>query len=179
EAEPRSKCDVLILPDVRGFSTFGFTRASEVIARGEVAARAALPLIEAALAQRRVSRRPTAPRAPVVEPESVLVTAVRFDPAGLVPGGFLSGTLGVPPGPPPFGFTRASEVIARGEVAARAALPLIEAALAQRRVSRRPTAPRAPVVEPESVLVTAVRFDPAGLVPEGFLSRTLGVRPGT
>ena len=46
EAEQRSKCDVLILPDVRGFSTFGFTRASEVIARGEVAARAALPRIE-------------------------------------------------------------------------------------------------------------------------------------
>src|SRR5438046_661600 len=38
EAEQRSKCDVLILPDVRAFSTFGFTRASEVIARGEVAA---------------------------------------------------------------------------------------------------------------------------------------------
>src|SRR5207253_6684737 len=49
EAEQRSKCDVVILPDVRGFSTFGFTRASEVIARGEVAARAALPRIEAAL----------------------------------------------------------------------------------------------------------------------------------
>src|SRR5437016_1823765 len=98
EAEQRSKCDVLILPDVRGFSTFGFTRASEVIARGEVAARAALPRIEAALARRRVSRRPTAPRAPVVGPESVLVTAVRFAPAALVPEGFLSRTLGVRPG---------------------------------------------------------------------------------
>jgi len=98
EAEQRSKCDVVILPDVRGFSTFGFTRASEVIARGEVAARAALPRIEAALAQRRVSRRPRAQRAPVVEPESVFVTAVRFDPAGLVPEGFLSRTLGVRPG---------------------------------------------------------------------------------
>src|SRR5207249_1178792 len=30
-----------------------------------------------------------------------------------------------------------------------------------------------------SDLVTAVRFDPGGLVPEGFLSRTLGVRPGS
>src|SRR5205823_1788497 len=98
EAEQRSKCDVVILPDVRGFSTFGFTRASEVIARGEVAARAALPRIEAALAQRRVSRRPRAQRAPVVEPESVFVTAVRFDPADLVPEGFLSRTLGVRPG---------------------------------------------------------------------------------
>src|SRR5207247_1853324 len=66
EAEQRSKCDVLILPDVRGFSTFGFTRASEVIARGEVAGRAALPRNEAALAQRRASRHPTAPRRPVV-----------------------------------------------------------------------------------------------------------------
>ena len=95
EAEQRSKCDVVILPEVRGFSTFGFTRAREVIARGEAAARAVLPQIEAALARRRVSRRAGAPRAPVVEPESVLVTSVRFDPAGLVPEGFLARALGV------------------------------------------------------------------------------------
>src|SRR5438309_6800309 len=98
EAEQRSKCDVLILPDVRGFSTFGFTRASEVIALGEVAARAALPRIEAALARRRVSRPPTAPRAAVGEPEAVRADALRVDPAGLVPEGFLSRTLGVRPG---------------------------------------------------------------------------------
>jgi NTE family protein len=98
EAAQRGKCDVLILPEVRGFSTFGFARASEVIARGEEAARAALPQIEAALAQRRVSRRVRAPRAPLVEPESVLVASVRFDPAGLVPPGFLSRALGVSPG---------------------------------------------------------------------------------
>ena len=95
EAEQRSKCDVVILPEVRGFSTFGFTRARELIARGEAAGRAALPQIEAALARRRVSRRASAPRAPVVEPESVLVTSVRFDPAGLVPEGFLARALGV------------------------------------------------------------------------------------
>jgi len=95
EAEQRGKCDVVILPEVRGFSTFGFTRAREVIARGEAAGRAALPQIEAALARRRVSRRASAPRAPVVEPESVLVTSVRFDPAGLVPEGFLARALGV------------------------------------------------------------------------------------
>jgi len=95
EAEQRSKCDVVILPDVRGFSTFGFARARDVIARGEAAARAALPQIEAALAQRRVSRRARAPRTPVVEPESVLVASVRFDPAGLVPEGFLARALGV------------------------------------------------------------------------------------
>ncbi len=98
EAEQRSKCDVLILPDVRGFSTFGFARARDVIARGEAAARAALPQIEAALARRRVSRRAGAPRAPVVEPESIRVTSVRFDPPGLVPGGFLARALAVRPG---------------------------------------------------------------------------------
>jgi len=98
EAEQRSKCDVLILPEVRGFSTFGFARASDVIARGEAAARAALPGIEAALAKRRVSRRARAPRPPVVGPESVLVAKVRFDPAGLMPGGFLARALGVKPG---------------------------------------------------------------------------------
>src|SRR5204863_9970502 len=58
EAEQRSKCDVVILPEVRGFSTFGFARARDVIARGEAAARAALPGIAAALVQRRVSPRP-------------------------------------------------------------------------------------------------------------------------
>jgi NTE family protein len=98
ESAQRSKCDVLILPEVRGFSTFGFARASDVIARGEAAARAALPAIEAALAQRRVSRRPRAPRAPLVEPESVLVASVKFDPADLVPAGFLARALGVSPG---------------------------------------------------------------------------------
>src|SRR5881296_776008 len=98
EAEQRSKCDVLILPDVRGFSTFGFARARDVIARGEAAARAALPGIATALAKRRVSRRAKAPRSPVIEPESVLVTSVRFDPPDLVPGGFLARALGVRPG---------------------------------------------------------------------------------
>jgi len=98
EAEQRSKCDVLILPEVRGFSTFGFARARDVIARGEAAARAALPGIAAALAKRRVSRRAKAPRSPVIEPESVLVTSVRFDPPDLVPGGFLARALGVRPG---------------------------------------------------------------------------------
>ena len=56
EAVQRSKCDVLILPDVRAFSTFGFARAREVIARGEAAARAAMPAITAALARGRVPR---------------------------------------------------------------------------------------------------------------------------
>src|SRR5881275_1008669 len=95
ERAQRGACDVLILPDVRGFSTFGFTRASEVIARGEVAARAALPLIEAALAQRRVSRRPPAPPAP----DSVLVTALRFDISGggTVTPAFLAHALGLRP----------------------------------------------------------------------------------
>src|SRR5439155_25983629 len=77
------------------------------------------------------------------------------------------------------GATRESGRRARGEGPAGAAIPRSEAALARGRVSRRPRAQRAPVVEPESVFVTAVRFDPAGLVPEGFLSRTLGVRPGS
>jgi len=88
----------LILPEVRGFATFGFARARDVIARGEAAARAALPEIATALAKRRVSRRAKAPRSPVIEPESVLVTSVRFDPPDLVPGGFLARALGVRPG---------------------------------------------------------------------------------
>jgi len=95
EAEQRGKCDVVILPEVRGFSTFGFARARDLIARGEVAARESLPAIAAALAQRHVSRRAKAPRTALAEPESVLVTGVRFDPAGLVPEGFLAQALGV------------------------------------------------------------------------------------
>src|SRR6266704_1666927 len=50
ESEQRRHCDVLITPEVRAFSTFGFARAAELIARGEAAARAALPRIEAARA---------------------------------------------------------------------------------------------------------------------------------
>ena len=98
EAVQRSKCDVLILPDVRAFSTFGFARAREVIARGEAAARAAIPAITAALARGRVPRSARPARVPLVQAESVLVTTVRFDPADLVPGGFLARALGVKPG---------------------------------------------------------------------------------
>jgi len=98
EAAQRSKCDVLILPDVRAFSTFGFARAREVIARGEAAARAAIPAITAALARGRVPRSARPARVPLVQAESVLVTTVRFDPADLVPGGFLARALGVKPG---------------------------------------------------------------------------------
>jgi len=98
EAEQRAKCDVVIIPDVRGFSTFGFTRAREVIARGEAAARAALPQIQAALAAGggRV-RRARRPRSPLAAPESVQVTSVRFDPADLVPPGLLARALGLKP----------------------------------------------------------------------------------
>src|SRR5436190_1968401 len=35
------------------------------------------------------------------------------------------------------------------------------------------------LVRAESLLVTTVRFDPADLVPGGFLARALGVKPGT
>src|SRR4029077_11017602 len=51
--------------------------------------------------------------------------------------------------------------------------------LAGRRVPRGAGAPRPPVVEPESLRVTSVRFDPAGLMPEGFLARALRVRCGS
>jgi NTE family protein len=97
EAEQRKQCDVLILPDVRSFSSFGFNRARELIARGRSAALAALPEITARLARASRSLVPTA-RPPLVEPESILVTRVRFDPADLVPAGFLARALGVQPG---------------------------------------------------------------------------------
>lgn len=94
EADERSRCDVLIVPDVRAFSTFGFARGRELIARGETAARPALPAILAKLAGRpRASRSPL----PVAEPESVLVSAVRFVPGGRVPEAFLARALGMRP----------------------------------------------------------------------------------
>src|SRR5207247_10085335 len=37
--------------------------------------------------------------------------------------------------------------------------------------------PRTPLVEPESVRVTSVRFDPPNLAPSGLLARTLGLKP--
>src|SRR5205807_2314737 len=84
---------VLIVPDVRAFTSFGFGRAAELMARGEAAARAALPEIEAKVGRRRVGPRPPAPAAP----DSVLVTAVRFDVSGdgTVTRAFLEHALGL------------------------------------------------------------------------------------
>ena len=97
----RAQCDVLILPEVRGFSSAGFTRARELIARGEAAARAALPRIDSVLARLAPrSPRTRVERPPLVEPESVLVTKVRFDSArsrdaGQITPEFLGRVLGV------------------------------------------------------------------------------------
>jgi NTE family protein len=86
QATQRAQCDVLIVPEVRGFSSTSFTRGRELIARGEAAARAALPRIDSILARLHRSRRDAA-RPPLVEPESVFVTKVRFDSAGLAGSG--------------------------------------------------------------------------------------------
>jgi NTE family protein len=94
EAAERSRCDVLIVPDVRTFSTFGFAQGREVIARGEAAARAAVPAILGKLGARAAVSRP---QPAVADPESVVVTAVRFAPSGHVPEPFLAHALGVRP----------------------------------------------------------------------------------
>jgi hypothetical protein len=73
-----------------------------------------------------------------------------------------------------FGFAQGREVIARGEAAARAAVPAILGKLGARAAAPRP---QPPVADPESVWVTAVRFAHSGHVPEPFLARSLGVRP--
>src|SRR5439155_643577 len=68
EDQQRRQCDVLIKPDVRAFPAFGFNRVRDIIARGEAAARAALPEIEA------LSRSSTGarePRPPVATPDPV------------------------------------------------------------------------------------------------------------
>ena len=92
----RAQCDVLILPEVRGFSSAGFTRARELIARGEAAARAALPRIDSVLARLAPrSPRTRVERPPLVEPESVLVTHVRFDSMAGVTPEFLRRVFGV------------------------------------------------------------------------------------
>ena len=95
ERAERAACDVLIVPDVREFTSFGFGRAAELMARGEAAARAALPAIEAKVGRRRVPPRPPAPP----PPDSVLVTAVRFDISGggTVTRAFLAHALGLAP----------------------------------------------------------------------------------
>src|SRR5256884_7886598 len=64
ERAERGACDVLIVPDVRAFTSFGFGRAAELMARGEAAARAGLPGIEAEMGRRPGPRRPPAPPAP-------------------------------------------------------------------------------------------------------------------
>jgi NTE family protein len=57
--------DLVLTPDVRGFSYDGFERASDLIAAGETVARAALPKIESWLAH------PTPERIPKVTPQLV------------------------------------------------------------------------------------------------------------
>ena len=88
ESAERARCDVLITPDVRGFGAFGFDRADELIARGEAAARAALPRIEQLAGG---ARRRATSRARLAEPDSLLLVAVRSEPP--LPGQ----TLGVQP----------------------------------------------------------------------------------
>lgn len=60
--------DLVLTPDVRGFSYDGFERASELIASGEKVARAALPKIESWLAQPQVSTRPVNVPSPLIAP---------------------------------------------------------------------------------------------------------------
>lgn len=94
ERRERRQCDVLIEPDVRGFPSFDFERLPELIARGQAAARAALPRIEAlvAAAGRRLAPTPRASRA--TEPESVFVDTIRFDSLGRVPRHLVARALG-------------------------------------------------------------------------------------
>lgn len=96
QAAERAQCDVVILPEVRGFSSAGFARRRELIVRGEAAARAALPRIDSVLARLSRPRRPLE-RPPLVEPESVLITRVSFDStaAGQVTPEFLGRVLGI------------------------------------------------------------------------------------
>ncbi|HVH68681.1 MAG TPA: patatin-like phospholipase family protein [Gemmatimonadales bacterium] len=91
EAEEQSHCDVLIKPDVHGL---GFDRTGVIIARGESAARTALPEIEVKLGSASPVRETRPPSLP--GGDSVLVTALHFDPAD-VPVGFLERTLGLQP----------------------------------------------------------------------------------
>ncbi|HEX4629279.1 MAG TPA: patatin-like phospholipase family protein [Gemmatimonadales bacterium] len=91
ESDERQRCDVLILPKVHGFATLGFTRGRDIIARGEAAAREALPAITAALAGASRGRTLRPARAA----DSVLVARVRFEHPGRVPQGLLDRTLGV------------------------------------------------------------------------------------
>lgn len=96
QASQRAQCDVLIVPEVRGFSSAAFTHGRELIARGAAAARAALPRIDSVLGRLTRARQPVA-RPALVEPESVLVTRVRFDTtlAASVTPEFLGRVLGV------------------------------------------------------------------------------------
>ncbi|MGZ4789301.1 MAG: patatin-like phospholipase family protein [Terriglobales bacterium] len=63
-----SAADVVLTPDVRGFSYDGFERAPELIAAGEKVARAALPKIQSWLAQPAASEEKVRVPAPVIAP---------------------------------------------------------------------------------------------------------------
>ncbi|MEM8489063.1 MAG: patatin-like phospholipase family protein [Bacteroidota bacterium] len=76
--EQRGLADILIQPDLEGFSVISFEEAVEVIARGEAAARAALPQLRAlAGAVNRDAAKPQ-PLAPL-EVDTLLVQDIRID----------------------------------------------------------------------------------------------------
>ena len=91
EAEQQGRCDVLIKPDVHGL---GFNDARRIIARGEAAARAALPQIDAKLGATRVLESRT-PRPVARGGDSVQVSRVRFENVRHVPHGLLERALGL------------------------------------------------------------------------------------
>jgi NTE family protein len=92
-AEQRALCDVTIDPDVKSFSTFGFDRASELIARGEAAARKMSDELEG------LSRgTPSVPeRSATTQQDSALIVRVEFEDLERTPEALVARVLGVEP----------------------------------------------------------------------------------
>jgi len=77
----RARCDVLILPDIRGLPSSSFNAADQWIARGEAAARAALPQLKQLMdslahAGRAPAAEASVPAADVSRDDSVFVRAI-------------------------------------------------------------------------------------------------------
>ncbi len=86
------QCTVVITPDISGLPTGAYDRAPEWIARGEAAALARRPQLEAIADSLRRIRGAQPPRAAVGDVDSVYVRAIRWTPVSAGADGIVRGT---------------------------------------------------------------------------------------
>jgi len=92
--EQRRRCDVIVQPDISGFSFLSFELADMWIERGAAAARQALPQIRARVPG---SDRPAVRRADPTPPDSILVSGIEVEGLRIASRQFVRGILDLDP----------------------------------------------------------------------------------